>query len=142
MTCPYSSVGWTLGYDADGVNPYTTIDGIVSASGPGLSVELKTTDDVGDAWVERCAGKKDGGTTTAQVKMSSSTYDLFVNTLFGEVYYYKETFPLGDGESTAATNVWQGIMDQVGLEVPEGDGTLMVPIQITATGAVTFTPAS
>lgn len=140
-TCKTPVTGVGLHYDADGSEPFTQIASIKSLSGPSIEVDIEEETALDTTWKEFCASYSDAGEISGDSYFTKANYALFLSTLRATVYYYKIDFPLLSGESTKSKLVAQGILRQIGLEVPE-TGRVMVPFAIKLTGALTFTAGS
>jgi predicted secreted protein len=145
MACKMTSKGTKLYYDADGVDPYTQLTGVESLDGPDVTKEMEEQTDLDSSggWKEYCTNFKDGGELTANIFTTKTIEAILYSTLFASdtAYYWKVTFPLQSGESTASTITFQGFLTRIGKSVP-AKGNITTPITIKVTGAVTWTSGS
>lgn len=145
MPCKITSKGTKLYYDADGVDPYTQLAGVMSLSGPEVTkdFEEQTDLDATAGWKEFCVNFKDGGELSAQIFLAKAVVNVLHNTIFASdnAFYYRITFPLQTGESNPSKIEFAGFLVGIGNEVPE-KGNVMVPIRIKVTGAVLWTSGS
>lgn len=140
-THPY---GTNLSYSANG-STYTDLTDIVSIDPPNISVgESETTviDSTG-AYKEFIPSWAEAGELSFTCRFAKAQYNTLVGFLRA-VYYWKITFPLISGETTASTLVGQGFITEIGITEgsAESDDVYDVEVTIRYTGAVTFTAGS
>ena len=94
-------------------------------------------------WKEFCASFKDGGTCTVNLFSKRSILTIIHGTLFAATapYYYRIKFPLESGDSVESKIEFQAWITGIGAEFPE-KGSIMTPLALKITGAVTFTAGS
>jgi predicted secreted protein len=145
VACKMTSKGTKFYYDVDGVDPYTEIASVQSVSGPNVTMDTEEQTELAStgAWKEFCASFKDGGEVTLSLYMKRATATLLHNTIFAAstAYYWKVQFPLEGSDTTESKIVFQAWITAIGSEVPD-KGSIMLPVTLKVTGAVTYTAGS